>query len=130
MSASHDPEFKASAIPMVKQHGRRVSEVAKNLGISESCPRGWIKQHDAAGAPAEERCMRAELVTEALSKAICQRKPGPGLIFHSDRGVQFASEAVREVCRDSGICRSMSGKGDCCDDAVAESFFGRMRLKN
>ena len=80
-------------------------------------------------AHAEADHMRAELVTEALIKAIRQRKPGPGLILHSDRGVQFASEAVRNVCRDAGIRRSMSGKGDCYDNAVAESFFSRMKTE-
>ena len=53
MPAPHDPDFKASAIQMVKQYGRPISDAAKNLGISESCLRGWIKQHDAAGSPAE-----------------------------------------------------------------------------
>ena len=53
MPRPHDPDFKASAIQMVKQHGRTIPEAAKNLGISESCLRGWIKQHDAAGSSAE-----------------------------------------------------------------------------
>ena len=80
-------------------------------------------------AHAEADHMRAELVVEALSKAIRQRNPGPGLILHSDRGVQYASEAVRDVCRDADIRRSMSGKGDCYDNAVAESFFSRMKTE-
>lgn len=80
-------------------------------------------------AHAEADHMRAELVTEALTKAIRHRKPEPGLILHSDRGVQFASHAVRDVCDAAGIRRSMSGKGDCYDNAVAESFFSRMKTE-
>jgi len=52
MPVPYDPDFKASAIQMVKQHGRSIPEAAKNLGISPSCLRGWIKQYDAAGSPA------------------------------------------------------------------------------
>ncbi len=80
-------------------------------------------------AHAEADHMRAELVTEALAKAIRQRQPDPGLILHSDRGVQFASHAVRDLCREAGIRRSMGGKGDCYDNAVAESFFSRMKTE-
>lgn len=80
-------------------------------------------------AHAEAGHMRAELVVEALNTAIRQRKPPPGLILHSDRGVQFASHAVQDVCRNAGIRRSMSGKGDCYDNAVAESFFSRMKTE-
>lgn len=80
-------------------------------------------------AHSEANHMRAELVTEALTKAIRHRKPEPGLILHSDRGVQFASHAVRDVCHAAGIRRSMSGKGDCYDNAVAESFFSRMKTE-
>ncbi|MEE9404396.1 MAG: IS3 family transposase [Algisphaera sp.] len=80
-------------------------------------------------AHAEADHMRADLVIEALTKAIRQRKPAPGLVLHSDRGVQFASDAVRDVCRAAGIRRSMSGKGDCYDNAVAESFFSRMKTE-
>ena len=80
-------------------------------------------------AHAEAGHMRAELVVEALNTAIRQRKPAPGLILHSDRGVQFASHAVQDVCRNAGIRRSMSGKGDCYDNAVAESFFSRMKTE-
>lgn len=73
--------------------------------------------------------MRAELFTGALEEAVRIRRPRPGLIVHSDRGVQYACEAFREACERHGIRRSMSGKGDCYDNAVAESFFGSMKTE-
>ncbi|MEE9404395.1 MAG: transposase [Algisphaera sp.] len=53
MPVPYDKDFRLSAIQMVQQHGRSIPDAAKNLGISTSCLRGWIKQSDAAGSPAE-----------------------------------------------------------------------------
>jgi len=59
----------------------------------------------------------------ALKRAIWRRRPGPDCIFHSDRGVQFACDGFRKVLKEYGFIQSMSRKGDCWDNAVAESFF-------
>lgn len=59
----------------------------------------------------------------ALNKAILRRRPGPGLMIHSDRGVQYASRDFRAVLEKHGFIQSMSRKGNCWDNAVAESFF-------
>jgi transposase InsO family protein len=53
--------------------------------------------------------------------------PEAGLIHHSDRGSQYASHAYRGILADQGIACSMSGKGDCLDNAVAERFFGSLK---
>lgn len=74
--------------------------------------------------------MRAELCVEALENAVRDRGPVKGLILHSDRGVQFASIEFRETCRRRGIIQSMSDKGDCYDNAVAESFFGTLKTEH
>ena len=66
--------------------------------------------------------MTKELVVSAIQKAIGKRNPSPGLIFHSDRGSQYASHEVRELLANHQILQSMSKKGDCYDNAVAESF--------
>jgi transposase InsO family protein len=71
--------------------------------------------------------MRTELVLSALSMAFLARRPGPGLIFHSDRGSQYASRAHRAALDAHGAVCSMSRKGDCWDNAVAESFFGSLK---
>lgn len=71
--------------------------------------------------------MKAQLVCDALTMAIWQRRPGAGLIHHSDRGSQYASKAFRKLLKAYGIQGSMSRKGDCWDNAVVESFFGSLK---
>jgi transposase InsO family protein len=71
--------------------------------------------------------MKAELVCAALRMAILHRQPAPGLIFHSDRGVQYASDAFRTLLKDAQMVQSMSRKGDCHDNAPMESFNGTLK---
>lgn len=71
--------------------------------------------------------MKASLVTDALRMAVWQRQPGTGLIVHSDRGSQYASHKYRKLLSVYGFIGSMSRKGDCWDNAVAESFFGSLK---
>ena len=63
-----------------------------------------------------------QLALDALAMALGARRPPEGLIHHSDRGSQYASDDYREALAEVGIRRSMSRKGDCWDNAVAESF--------
>ena len=67
------------------------------------------------------------LVGDALEMALGRRQPEAGLIHHSDRGSQYASHAYRGLLAYHGIVCSMSGKGDCLDNAVAERFFGSLK---
>jgi putative transposase len=71
--------------------------------------------------------MRTELVTDALQMALAQRRPDPGLIWHSDQGSQFVSLAFGQQARAAGIAQSMGSRGDCYDNAVAESFFATLK---
>jgi putative transposase len=71
--------------------------------------------------------MRAELVTDALQMALARRRPAPGLIWHSDQGSQFVSLAFGQQARAAGIAQSMGSRGDCFDNAVAESFFATLK---
>ena len=73
--------------------------------------------------------INANLVNDALLMAIWTRKPVKGLIFHSDRGSQYASDIYRETLKTHGIKASMSKKGDCWDNAVAESFFHTLKIE-
>jgi putative transposase len=73
--------------------------------------------------------MRSELVVDALQMAVARRRPAPGLIHHSDQGSQYVSLAFGQAARDAGIARSMGSKGDCYDNAVAESFFATLKKK-
>jgi len=60
---------------------------------------------------------------KALKKTVLRRKPKAGLMVHTDRGVQYASEEFRNLLNSHGFIQSMSQKGNCWDNAVAESFF-------
>jgi putative transposase len=71
--------------------------------------------------------MRTELVTDVLQMALAQRRPAPGLIWHSDQGSQFVSLAFGQQAKAAGIAQSMGSKGDCYDNAVAESFFATLK---
>ena len=71
--------------------------------------------------------MKATLVCDALNMAIWQRMPSSGLIVHSDRGTQYASYQYRKLLMSKGYIGSMSKKGDCWDNSVIESFFGRLK---
>lgn len=73
--------------------------------------------------------MPASLVVTALRMAIQQRNPSPGLIVHSDRGSQYASEEYRGLLRRHGLICSMSRLGDCWDNAVAERFFLNLKME-
>jgi len=70
-----------------------------------------------------------ELVLKSLEMACMRRNPGKGLIFHSDRGSQYASEEFRRLLSRKGIIGSMSGKGNCYDNAYAESLFHTIKIE-
>jgi putative transposase len=71
--------------------------------------------------------MTADIVIDALTMAWFRRKPAAGLIHHSDRGSQYASEAFQTALARYGMICSMSRKGNCWDNAPAESFFNSLK---
>jgi putative transposase len=68
--------------------------------------------------------MESRLVVDALEMAITRRRPGAGLLAHSDRGSQYASDHYQRVLAAAGIACSMSGVAQCWDNAPVESLFG------
>jgi putative transposase len=74
--------------------------------------------------------MTSGLVIKALYQAIGRRKPGIGCVFHSDQGVQYASADFRDVLKAYSFIQSMSRKGNCYDNAVAESFFHTLKIEH
>jgi putative transposase len=68
-----------------------------------------------------------DLVTSAFTMACQGRRPPEGLMHHSDRGSQYASLAYQKALKDAGLLCSMSRKGNCWDNAITESFFGRLK---
>jgi len=71
--------------------------------------------------------MTRQLTIDALQMALGRRNPVKDLLHHSDRGSQYASLEYQKILKDHGITCSMSRKGNCYDNAVAESFFGRLK---
>jgi transposase InsO family protein len=73
--------------------------------------------------------MRAALVNQALSMATCQRRPAAGLLMHTDRGSQYGADSYRQLLDRHEIQPSRSRKGNCWDNAVAESFFPTLKTE-
>ncbi len=73
--------------------------------------------------------MKVSLVNDALKMAMTSRKPPKGLIWHTDRGSQYASCAHKDLLQKYNITQSMSRKGNCWDNAVAESFFHTLKTE-
>lgn len=71
--------------------------------------------------------MRTDLTEDAFSMAYQRRSPGPGLLHHSDRGAQYASQQYQQTLQVAGAVVSMSRKGNCWDNAVMERFFGTLK---
>jgi putative transposase len=78
---------------------------------------------------AMDMTLEAELALAALRMALERRRPEFGLLHHSDRGVQYACGAYQELLAEHGMEASMSRRGDCWDNAVAESFFATLELE-
>jgi transposase InsO family protein len=73
--------------------------------------------------------MHADIVTDALAMAKLRKRPGSGVIFHSDRGSQYVSHAVREWLEKERFIQSMSGTGNCYDNAPMESFWHTLKVE-
>jgi transposase InsO family protein len=73
--------------------------------------------------------LHTEIALEALTMAIERQRPAPGLVHHSDRGVQYAAEVDRRLLARADISPSMSRKGDCLDNAPMESFFHTLKTE-
>ena len=73
--------------------------------------------------------MKTDLVIDAITMARWRRSPGAGVIFHSDRGSQYCSNKFQKELKEHDMICSMSRKGNCWDNAVAESFFGSLKAE-
>jgi putative transposase len=73
--------------------------------------------------------MKTELVTQALKSAYGLRRPGAGLLMHTDRGSQYASAAHRQLINDYNMVQSMSRRANCWDNAAMESFFKTLKVE-
>ena len=71
--------------------------------------------------------LRTELVADALANAVAARCPGPGVVFHSDRGCQYTSAAFASLAGDRDVTLSLGRTGQCWDNALSESFFASLK---
>ena len=76
-----------------------------------------------------DRTLDQSLALRALARALTWRRPAPGLVHHSDRGVQYACAAYQALLAQHGATSSMSRRGDCWDNAVVESFFATLKTE-
>jgi putative transposase len=74
--------------------------------------------------------MKTELVTQALKSAYGLRRPGAGIIMHTDRGSQYASASHRQLINDYNMVQSMSRRANCWDNAAMESFFKTLKVEH
>ena len=105
----------APAYSPVYPDARGVGDLATVLDLGSRRCVGWAMRDD----------MDVELPLAALRMAREARHPAPGVIHHSDRGSQYASKRYRAELAAGDMIASMSGKGDCYDNAVAERAFSR-----
>ena len=89
------------------------------LDLYSRCIVGWAMRES----------LHRQLVIEALQMALTVRQPAPGLLHHSDRGSQYASDDYQALLTKAEIVGSMSGKGNCYDNAPVESFFGTLKTE-
>jgi putative transposase len=76
-----------------------------------------------------DKRMSSDLVEKALHNALMDRRVGQGIIFHSDQGIQYASESFKKILKDHGFIQSMSRKGNCYDNAITETFFHTLKTE-
>jgi transposase InsO family protein len=76
-----------------------------------------------------DKTMTTDLIKDAFTMAVASRKCEPGLILHSDQGVQYRSREYVLAVNDEGIIPSMSRRGNCWDNAAMESFFSRLKVE-
>ncbi|NMB83458.1 MAG: IS3 family transposase [Ignavibacteria bacterium] len=76
-----------------------------------------------------DKHMGSDLAEKALKNALLDRRVEEGIIFHSDQGIQYASESFRKILKDNGFIQSMSRKGNCYDNAITETFFHTLKTE-
>jgi putative transposase len=91
----------------------------------------WWRRGVAQGTPTARvgEAITAELACRALDMAWYSRSPAPGLIFHSDRGSQYASRCYTDLLAKHGMKASMSRKGNCWDNACSETLLGSLKVE-
>lgn len=124
MSRQRYPEeFKIEAVKQVTERGRPVAEAAQRLYLAVALALfsrqviGWSMQP----------MMCSDLALDALLAALWRRKPQQQMMIHSDQGIQFSSSDWQTFLKANNVTSSMSRRGNCHDNAIAERFFQRLK---
>ena len=136
MSSHSDPIAPNLLNRQFDVHGVRINQVWLSDITYVPTAEGWLYLATVLDL-ASRRCvgwamddtLEVELTIRALEMAIAQRHPPPGVVHHSDQGSQYACAAYRSVLTAHGMIASMSRRGNCWDNAVADSFFATLELE-
>lgn len=124
-NSQYTREFRESSIQLVLNSNQEIKTIASNLGINTKTLYNWVynykKEHNITKTNTTKESMGEE------NARLHTRKPSAGLVWHTDRGSQYASVSHRRLLESHGVIQSMSAKGDCWDNAVSESFFGSLK---
>lgn len=134
-----DPNAEATTVDLIRRHfGPTVELNRRWVGDITYIPtwEGWsylatvidLASRKVVGWALADH-MRTDLVADALTNAWRQRRPEAGVIFHSDRGCQYTSRQFAELADRLGVVLSVGRKGECWDNAVAESFFATIKTE-
>jgi len=88
-----------------------------------------LYNREIIGHSFSKRMTAATTVNPALDMAVMHRRPAPGVVIHSDQGIQYASKSFRKKLAKHGLIQSMSGRGNCYDNAVTETFFKTLKTE-
>ena len=121
----YDPEFRAGAVRIVRETRRPVVEIARDLGIGAGTLGNWVRKDRIERGWAEGL---SSVATDAVNMAAAVRGGAvAGVIFHTDKGSQYTSDAFAAACAKLKITQSMRRVGCALDNAAAESFFSTLQ---
>lgn len=132
--SNHNGPISPNLLPEIKEHISRPDQVWVSDITYISTREGWLYLASVMDLFSRRivgwscsTSLKTDFVNMAYERAVRNRNPMPGLIGHSDRGVQYAAESHRKLLEKHGIIQSMSRKGNCYDNAAKESFFSLLK---
>ena len=122
----YDDEFKHNAVRKILD-GQSAASLSREIGVAESLLHKWKRAKIETGSELEKQ--NSELVIDVFLQARRRALVGKHAIIHTDRGSQYASVEYRRLLYINGCRQSMSRKGNCYENAQAESFFSRFKAE-
>ncbi len=133
----YSDEFKIEAVKQVLENGYTITDTAERLGVHPTSLSSWIKRYESPeaqikyniqqSADAEIKRLQKELKRVTQKRDILKKAAVDSVILHSDQGSQYSSYDYKKLAKKYNITLSMSRRGNCYDNAVAESFFKTLK---